>query len=787
MKKQRKLKVSLALLMALALIGGNIVSGRALGVTTEHDLVKLKNNDQQNLIVDGSFEDGHKQWKTTGTGTFTNYDGAAASGAWCGLLPSDSNNACVYQVVNVKKNTDYIAKAKILLASEDASMFFNVKTPDVSKLINQEAEKTVTCPTGQAWKYQDVELTFNTGDYSQISLCAMKWTESTDDAIYHGQVYVDDVSLVEKNPTPIDDNYNIIWADDFNSNQLDHSKWGYELGCVRGNEQEHYVNDKENVYLKDGHLVLKATDRAKEDQYINPRGGRKVIYNSGSVRTHGKQEFLYGRIEMRAKLPKGQGVFPAFWTLGSDFVLDGDINSKQGYGWARCGEIDIMELIGQAKDGSYGNRTVYQTAHTDANRITETKLAGTAYTIDEDFNNQYHIFGINWSPNKLEWYVDDQIVESVDYSHLPVAQKALNKPQYIQMNLAMGGNWPGDAATDLAGSEFDIDYVYYGQNKEQKAAADAYYQDAPKMSGLENITMMEGDIPNLLKNISVTEGYYVDFSIDDEYMFKSTGGKTECSLRCSGQDDKAKLAQLPVGQYNIHYTAIPNDVEFESDQWDPNVLVPLAEKAYKMNRRSMILTVTDRTFPSDFSLIGEKGKTLSTVALPDGWSWDKPETILEDEDSVYPVTFVNGDYKKTLNVQVKFKEIVDTTQLQTAIKDAQEVLTHKGDYTQESIAQLQKELEAAQSLLTSNPTQKQIDDMYNQLQTTLNQLVKVTVVPTPDNNNKEPTNHEHTNQNQATPDKTVQTADQNDFIVYGVIMTLTAAAFLFLKKEKQLH
>ena len=288
-------------------------------------------------------------------------------------------------------------------------------------------------------------------------------------------------------------------------------------------------------------MVLKATDRAKEDQYINPRGGRKVIYNSGSVRTHGKQEFLYGRIEMRAKLPKGQGVFPAFWTLGSDFVLDGDINSKQGYGWARCGEIDIMELIGQAKDGSYGNRTVYQTAHTDANRITETKLAGTAYTIDEDFNNQYHIFGINWSPNKLEWYVDDQIVESVDYSHLPVAQKALNKPQYIQMNLAMGGNWPGDAATDLAGSEFDIDYVYYGQNKEQKAAADAYYQDAPKMSGLENITMMEGDIPNLLKNISVTEGYYVDFSIDDEYMFKSTGGKTECSLRCSGQDDKAKL------------------------------------------------------------------------------------------------------------------------------------------------------------------------------------------------------------------------------------------------------
>ncbi|MFR3089264.1 MAG: family 16 glycosylhydrolase, partial [Coprobacillus cateniformis] len=318
---------------------------------------------------------------------------------------------------------------------------------------------------------------------------------------------------------------------------------------------------------------------------------RKVIYNSGSVRTHGKKEFLYGRIEMKAKLPKGQGVFPAFWTLGSDFVLDGDINSQQGYGWARCGEIDIMELIGQAGDNSYGNRTVYQTAHTDNNRVTETKLAGTAYTIGENFNNEYHVFGIDWSPNKIEWYVDDEIVQSVDYSHLPIAQKALNRPQYIQMNLAMGGNWPGDVGTGLAGTEFDIDYVYYGQNASQKAAAKAYYETAPHMTGLQNITMVEGEIPDLLKNISVTEGYHVDFSIDDEYMFQSHGGRTECSLRCKGKDDAATLATLPAGKYNIHYTAIPDEVEFETDQWDSSLLVPLAEKEYKFDRKTMILTI----------------------------------------------------------------------------------------------------------------------------------------------------------------------------------------------------
>ncbi|MFX3903988.1 family 16 glycosylhydrolase, partial [Streptococcus suis] len=72
---------------------------------------------------------------------------------------------------------------------------------------------------------------------------------------------------------------------------------------------------------------------------------RLVKYNSGSVRTQGKQEFLYGRIEAKIKLPKGKGVFPAFWTLGSDFHMDGRINPKQGYDWPSVGEIDIMELI----------------------------------------------------------------------------------------------------------------------------------------------------------------------------------------------------------------------------------------------------------------------------------------------------------------------------------------------------------------------------------------------------------------------------------------------------------
>lgn len=442
-------------------------------VNTQYDLIKLDRNDS-NLIKDSGFEQ-RTNWKTTGDGKFTNYEGAALTGKWCGLLPSNTANASVYQVVNVKPNTEYIAKAKVLVGQEGAQAFFNAKSPDLSSGI-EGAEVTVNCTKDQEWKYQDIELRFNSGDRSQIGLAVMKWTEDNTSATYKSQFYVDDVQLLEKNSNSGEESYDIVWADDFNDPQLDLSTWEYELGSIRGIEQQHYVDSKDNVFMRatqeGGELVLRATDRPEELQYNNPRdASRRVIYNSGSVRTHGKQEFLYGRIEMRAKLPKGQSVFPAFWTLGSDFTLDGDVNSEQGYGWARCGEIDIMELIGSGPGGA-GNKTVYQTIHTqDGTDDGYKKFGGTSYTIPEEFNDEYHIFGMDWSKGKIEWYVDDQIVATVNYAGDPIGEKCLDRPQYIQMNLAMGGAWPGPIAPGLDGTEYAIDYVYYGQTEQQKADA----------------------------------------------------------------------------------------------------------------------------------------------------------------------------------------------------------------------------------------------------------------------------------------------------------------------------
>ena len=564
MKNKKVTKVVLSVLTSMSMLSsysamvfaGNTNQGTTSQVTHEHDLVKLNRNND--LIINGGFDNNGSSWRKSGTGTFEN-----DNGNYYGKLPSNSNNAAVFQNVSFKKNTDYVVRAKVKISNGKGQVFLAVKDNDLSaglKDINGNAiETTISSSEDKAGQYQDVEFTFNSGDNTSGSIAFIKWTETNGNQdIINEEVWVDDVSVKAKNEATEDDNYEMVWADDFNKTELDTSKWDYELGSIRGVEQEHYVNDPENVYVKDGQLVLQVTNRDKEDQYKNPRGNRQVIYNSGSIRTHGKQEFLYGRIEMKAKLPKGKGAFPAFWTLGSDFTLDGRISSEQGAPWPVCGEIDIMEMIGAA-DGDAGgnsNRKVYQTLHAGSVADVDHSKSVSTYTLPEGiFNDDYHIFGVDWSKNKLEFYVDDKIVGSFDYGDNEEYKRCFNRPQYIQLNLATGGNWAGDAGNDLAGQKYEVDYVYYGQNAQQKADSEEYYKNAIKISGEHDVTMTEGEMPNLLEGVTSDQDSILDYSIDNEYSFKTKGGLTSVNLVCSGKNDKQSLKKLRPGKYNLYYTA----------------------------------------------------------------------------------------------------------------------------------------------------------------------------------------------------------------------------------------
>ena len=353
---------------------------------------------------------------------------------------------------------------------------------------------------------------------------------------------------------------------------------------------------------------------------------------------------------MKAKLPKGQAVFPAFWTLGSDFHLDGNI--AQGIGWPDSGEIDIMELIGNGTAGGVnGNRQVYQTLHYGTNGEDDGKYAGhgTCYTLPSGiFNDDYHVFGINWSKGKIEWYVDDQIVRTVDYSDDQRALECIDRPQYIEFNLALGGAWPGAAGENLAGTKYEVDYVRYARNEQQQKDADTFYANAYKINGEKDVTMTEGETPDLLAGITSDKESIVDYSINDEPMFTNVGGNTHVSLLCTGKNDTESLKSLKPGSYNLYYTAYKE-----------------GDTVSARTRRQVSLTVEERTFEKDLAksqleLNGAIGSTLETIKLPAGWEFLNPKDKISEEsqevDVIYPAiggkvgkAIING-YEKAVIV-----------------------------------------------------------------------------------------------------------------------------------------
>ena len=227
--------------------------------------------------------------------------------------------------------------------------------------------------------------------------------------------------------------WRLVWSDEFDgTGSVDANKWIFDLGGGGwGNaEQETYTNSTNNVY-RDGNsnLVIKA---------INSNGA----ITSGRIRSAGKFEFTYGKVEMRAKLPYCQGIWPAFWMLGS-----------VGGGWPNNGEIDIMENIGKAAEQNKVYGTIHGPGYSGAGGI------GAAYT-GPRFADGFHTFGIEWETNVIRWYVDGNLYETRTPADLNGNTWVFNHNFYLLLNLAVGGQWPGnyDASTVFPQS-YTIDYV----------------------------------------------------------------------------------------------------------------------------------------------------------------------------------------------------------------------------------------------------------------------------------------------------------------------------------------
>ncbi len=241
-------------------------------------------------------------------------------------------------------------------------------------------------------------------------------------------------------------NYKLLWSDEFNESSLDAGIWTYETGNNKGwgnNEKEYYTNRPENLYLQNGVLVI----QARKENY------QGYEYTSARIKTQGKKFFQYGKIEARMKLPYGQGIWPAFWMLGEN------INSVS---WPKCGEIDIMELIGGNKGGggSGGDGTVFGTGHWFSQDAPNQHASyGSNYTLSSGrFADDFHIFAVTWDPKKIVWYIDDK-----PYVQLAITSSALSafqKDFFIIFNLAVGGYWPGNPdSTTLFPQKMEVDYI----------------------------------------------------------------------------------------------------------------------------------------------------------------------------------------------------------------------------------------------------------------------------------------------------------------------------------------
>jgi len=246
-------------------------------------------------------------------------------------------------------------------------------------------------------------------------------------------------------------NLTLAWADEFDGpagTAPDPAKWGYDLGIGPGRdgwgnqELQTYTNRTANAYLDgEGHLVIKAI----RENFTGADGFARA-YTSARLITKGKTEPTYGRIEARIKVPFGQGLWPAFWMLGAN---------HPAVVWPNCGEIDVMEIIGREPSKVYS--TLHGPGYSGAQGLSE------SFTLPEgkEFAEDFHIFEVEWNPRDISFYVDGLHYHTRKAPEFTGnRQWVFDHPFYLLLNVAVGGNWPGNPdATTVFPQTMMVDYV----------------------------------------------------------------------------------------------------------------------------------------------------------------------------------------------------------------------------------------------------------------------------------------------------------------------------------------
>ncbi len=302
---------------------------------------------------------------------------------------------------------------------------------------------------------------------------------------------------------PVPEGYHLVWHDEFNGAELNPDDWNYEtheVGWVNHELQE-YVPSTDYAFVKDGELVIQPVKVIKDDG--------KPYYYSGRVNTQNKHDIKYGRIEARLKVPTGRGFLPAFWMMPQE---------EQFYGqWPCCGEIDIMEVLGNQTDTLYG--TLHYGEPHKQNQGTYKLESGS-------FAEEYHVFAIEWEPGEIRWYCDGQQYYSTnDWFTKKLGQAEpkpypapFNQPFHVILNVAVGGDWPGNPDDTTPFDEtaaMYVDYVRYYQKE-------SYDENVEKP--VDELVMREADeTGNFVYNADFSEAEDLSDDVNWKFLLFSEG------------------------------------------------------------------------------------------------------------------------------------------------------------------------------------------------------------------------------------------------------------------------
>ncbi len=326
-------------------------------------------------------------------------------------------------------------------------------------------------------------------------------------------------------------NWDLVWQDEF-TNGISQD-WVFETGNGSsgwGNNELQYYR-RENATVENGNLII----TAKKENF----GGYK--YTSARMKTQGKKRFRYGKIEARIALPSGQGLWPAFWMLGSNI---------SSVGWPACGEIDVMEHINNSPD-------VHGTIHWQDNNGNYANYGGhTAVNV-----NNYHVYAIEWNENEIKWFIDGNQYHEVNISNGINGTSEFQNEYFLLLNLAVGGNWPGFSIDDgKLPARMAVDYVRVYQVKDNPPSTGAatiyqhcsyggYAVSLEKGNYTRDQLIGLGAIDNDISSVKVKSGYQATLYFDDNFSGKSIikTGNTNCLVNDGFNDQVTSIIVSKLG------------------------------------------------------------------------------------------------------------------------------------------------------------------------------------------------------------------------------------------------